>query len=173
MTILRANRMTRMPTRPRKGKRPTRPRLKTDVRADAGDVGRRSAVMRAVPSRSTSAEVHVQAAVRRLGFRPRMNDASLPGTPDLVFPARRKAIFVNGCFWHGHTCARGNRVPKSNTPYWLSKVQGNRCRDRRVIRELKQLGWSMLVVWECEISLGSSLERRLKRFLSVSRRRTA
>src|ERR1019366_8678174 len=107
------------------------------------------------------------------GFRPTTSDTSLPGTPDIVFPSRRKVILVHGCFWHGHTCPRGARVPKTNTAYWVDKVLRNRRRDRKVLRDLRGLGWNILVIWECQIRQDTPLQRRLARFLRTARSRRA
>ena len=126
----------------------------------------RSAVMRAVKARNTAPEL----AVRRLayaispGYRLHRND--IPGRPDLAYVGRRRAIFVHGCFWHGHSCARGARPPKTNAEYWSRKISGNRNRDERVRRRLRLAGWRVLVVWECELKNCDKLRRRLRAFLS-------
>lgn len=90
-------------------------------------------------------------ALHALGFRYRLHGQSLPGTPDLVFPGRRKVIFVNGCFWHSHDCKAGRVVPKTNADSWELKRRGTKTRDRRNRAELELLGWSVLAVWECEL----------------------
>lgn len=120
--------------------------------------------MRSVRSRDTQPEMLVRRVLHSMGYRYRLHDSSLPGSPDIVFRGRRKVVFVNGCFWHGHACARGSRVPKSNRPYWESKVAGNRARDVNVNAELETLGWSVLTVWECELH-NPSLPCRLRDFL--------
>lgn len=137
------------------------------MRADVFDPVKRSAVMRAVKSRDTAPELVVRAAVRELGFarRYRLNGASLPGKPDLVFGAMRKAMFVHGCFWHGHACKRGARQPKDNAAYWRAKIAGNRARDIASLKALRQAGWAALVVWECETRDASALKRKLGKFL--------
>src|SRR5947208_1580697 len=122
--------------------------------------------MRAVKGRDTGAELRVRRAVYRLGFRYRIHQRQLPGCPDLAFHGRRKAIFVNGCFWHGHHCARGARVPKNNRAYWTSKIARNRERDTKHCARLSAMGWSVLTVWECEIT-AAELEERLHTFLHV------
>ncbi len=126
----------------------------------------RSAIMRAVKSRDTRPEMAVRSLAHRLGFRFRLHRRSLPGCPDLVFVARRKAIFVNGCFWHGHDCKRGARMPKANAPYWRAKIAANRSRDARVRAELATAGWESLTVWECETRDAEALRARLLDFLS-------
>lgn len=127
----------------------------------------RSAVMRKVPSRDTKPELIVRRLVTVLGYRYRLHLAALPGKPDLVFNSRRKVIFVHGCFWHGHDCARGSRQPKTNIDYWHAKIAGNVARDARTFRALQDSGWSILAVWECETSKNqlNSLLDKLKLFL--------
>lgn len=137
------------------------------MRADVFDSAKRSAVMRAVKSRDTAPELTVRAAVRELGYarRYRLNGASLPGKPDLVFGAMRKAVFVHGCFWHGHDCKRGARQPKDNAAYWRAKINRNVARDRATLKTLRADGWSTLVVWECETRDRDQLARKLAKFL--------
>jgi DNA mismatch endonuclease (patch repair protein) len=102
-----------------------------------------------------------------MGYRYRLHVRALPGAPDIVFPARRKVIFVHGCFWHRHHCKRGRPVPKTRIDYWLPKLEGNRIRDRKHRRQLRQLGWEVLVVWECQTQPGRIdwLAERLVAFL--------
>ena len=138
------------------------------MRADVFDAEKRSAVMRAVRSRDTTPERTVRAAVRALGYarRYRLNGAHLPGSPDLVFTALDKVIFVHGCFWHGHDCKRGARRPKDNAAYWRAKIDRNRVRDSAALKALRCEGWSALVVWECETRDAAALSRKLAAFLS-------
>lgn len=138
-------------------------------RADVFDTAQRSAVMRAVKSRDTSPEQRVRAAVRAAGFarRYRLHGAQLPGKPDLVFTGLQKAIFVHGCFWHGHDCKRGARQPKDNADYWRAKIARNQTRDRAALKALRANGWSVLVVWECETREPGALTCRLAAFLST------
>lgn len=126
----------------------------------------RSSIMRAVRSRDTTPELIVRRVATNLGYRYRLHKATLPGKPDLVFSSRRKAIFVHGCFWHGHDCKRGSREPKSNVEYWRAKVQRNRQRDASVNAALTECGWSTLVVWECETRDHDELSARIARFLA-------
>jgi DNA mismatch endonuclease, patch repair protein len=124
----------------------------------------RSEIMRAVKSRDTKPEMIVRRLVHRLGYRYRLHRQDLPGKPDLTFPGRRKVVFMHGCFWHGHDCARGARVPKNNRDYWTAKIARNQARDANECERLRAMGWSVLTVWECEIKdLG--LESRLRAFL--------
>lgn len=108
--------------------------------------------------------MRVRQLAHRLGYRFRLHRRDLPGTPDLVFPGRRKAIFVNGCFWHQHNCPRGTR-PASNTDFWEDKLSKNVERDRKNIAALTSAGWSVLVVWECETKSLPTLSERLAGFL--------
>lgn len=125
----------------------------------------RSRIMRAVKGRDTSPELVVRKVVHGMGYRYRLHRRDLPGKPDLTFASRRKVIFVHGCFWHGHDCARGARVPKSNRDYWVSKIARNRERDARSRKKLMQLGWSSFAVWECELRDNMRLRRKLTAFL--------
>lgn len=117
-----------------------------------GDRASRSEIMRAVKSENTGPERALRSLLHRMGFRFRLHRVDLPGKPDLVLPKWRVCLFVHGCFWHGHDCARGDRVPKENREYWLAKVGKNRARDSRVRRELRRLGWRVVTVWECRLA---------------------
>ncbi|MDH4385366.1 MAG: DNA mismatch endonuclease Vsr [Caulobacter sp.] len=130
----------------------------TDVFSPA----KRSAVMRRVRSRDTGPERTVRKILTGLGLRYRLQRADLPGKPDIVMAGRRLAIFVHGCFWHGHDCARGARVPKQNQDYWLAKVGRNRARDSACSEALEAAGWRVSVVWECELRDLPGLTRRLQ-----------
>jgi DNA mismatch endonuclease (patch repair protein) len=133
--------------------------------ADVFNSHQRSAVMRAVRGKDTAPEMIVRRLLFALGYRYRLHVKSLPGQPDLVFPSRRKAIFVHGCFWHRHRCPRGDRMPKARREYWLRKLEGNRLRDRRHRAALARLGWRVLVVWECRTRDADRLAAALKKFL--------
>src|ERR1039458_9544262 len=111
----------------------------------------RSAIMRSVKSRDTKPEMAIRRFVHSLGYRFRLHRKSLPGSPDLVFPRLRKVVFVHGCFWHGHTCARGDRTPKNNRDYWISKITRNRERDQLNRNLLQEQGWGVFIMWECMI----------------------
>jgi DNA mismatch endonuclease (patch repair protein) len=121
--------------------------------------------MRQVRSQHTKPELLVRSVAHRLGYRFRLYRRDLPGAPDLVFPARAKVVFVHGCFWHGHTCRRGARPPQTNAEYWREKIARNKQRDRRHQRELRCLGWSVLVLWECQLRDQHKLMAKLSRFL--------
>lgn len=126
----------------------------------------RSAVMRSVRGANTKPELLVRRLVTALGFRYRIHRRDIPGTPDLAFIGRRKVIFVHGCFWHGHDCPRGKRVPKTNTQYWVSKIGRNQERDRQIKRRLESQRWLVLDIWECETKDESTVKEKLRSFLS-------
>ena len=138
------------------------PERSTDMFSPA----QRSWIMSQVHSQHTKPELLVRSLVHRLGYRFRLHRKDLPSAPDLVFPARRKVIFVHGCFWHGHPCPRGARLPKANADYWREKIARNCKRDRRHQRRLRQLGWSILVLWECQLHNQQQIAARLTRFLT-------
>jgi DNA mismatch endonuclease (patch repair protein) len=123
--------------------------------------------MRRVKGRDTKPEMIVRRALTRLGARYRLHRKDLPGSPDVAMPGRRLALFVHGCFWHGHDCARGARVPKQNRDYWLAKVARNRARDARNRDELAAMGWRAETLWECELKDAQALEGRLRALLQV------
>jgi DNA mismatch endonuclease (patch repair protein) len=127
----------------------------------------RRACMQAVKGRDTTPERIVRSILHRLGCRFALHRADLPGKPDIVMPSRRAVVFVHGCFWHGHGCARGRRRPVTNAPYWRAKIQRNRNRDRRTIAGLGRAGWRVLIVWECETRKPVELGQRLVRFLGI------
>src|ERR1700722_1374627 len=112
---------------------------------------RRSRLMRAGPTTKTAPELAIRSLLFRMGFRYRLHRRDLPGTPDIVFPGRKKAIFVNGCFWHGHSGCPKGRPPKSRPEYWLNKIERNAQNDLINIEKLDGLGWKTLTVWQCEL----------------------
>lgn len=122
----------------------------------------RSAVMRAVKSRDTGPERAVRAMLRHVAPGYRLNRADLPGKPDIVYVGRKLAIFVHGCFWHGHDCPRGARMPKTNADYWRAKIARNRARDARTLAAYAAMGWRTLVVHECELKAPGALAARLE-----------
>lgn len=127
----------------------------------------RSERMSRIRGKGSKAELLVRSLVHRLGYRYRLHGAKLPGKPDLVFPGRRKVIFVHGCFWHRHPdpdCKLA-RMPKSRQDFWGPKLEGNRARDLRQIAELRPLGWSVLEIWECQLRDASFLENEIRTFL--------
>jgi DNA mismatch endonuclease (patch repair protein) len=126
---------------------------------------KRSAVMARVKGKNTSPELAVRKALTGLGARYRLHRKDLPGKPDIVLPGRRLAIFVHGCFWHGHDCARGARVPQANRDYWVAKVARNQARDQRNRADLATAGWRVETVWECELKDAPALRARLEAML--------
>ena len=127
---------------------------------------KRSAVMRRVKGRDTTPELKVRKALTALGVRYRLNRKDLPGSPDIVMAGRQLAIFVHGCFWHGHDCARGSRVPKANRDYWVGKVARNKARDLAASEALSARGWRVETIWECDLKDAAALEARLVTLLS-------
>ena len=123
--------------------------------------------MAAIRGKDTKPERVVRSLVHRMGYRFRLHRRDLPGKPDLVFPGRRKVVFVHGCFWHRHPGCRFATVPATRREFWMDKLGGNRRRDLRVQRELRRLGWGVMVVWECQTRDLGRLEGRLRRFLGV------
>jgi len=141
--------------------------------ADRISPQQRSRVMAAVRSRNTAPEVYVRGRLHAAGFRFRLQNNHIPGRPDIVLPRFRIAVFVNGCFWHGHDCTRGKR-PASNTEFWNAKIDQNVQRDRRVRKELHTSGWSYVTLWECTLEKGTiALLRRLKKLSLVGRAHVA
>lgn len=106
--------------------------------------------MQAVRREHTGPEMAIRRALHARGYRFRVHDRTLPGSPDIVFSLRRKAVFIHGCFWHGHGCAKG-RLPKSRGEYWVPKIEANKARDERALSELRKAGWEALVVWQCQV----------------------
>lgn len=130
----------------------------------------RSRIMRAVRSRNTAPELAVRQILRSLGLTGyRLHRKDIPGKPDIAFVGRKKAIFVHGCFWHGHTCQRGHRIPKTNSGYWLNKISRNRHRDSEHRAALEKCGWTVMVVWECELRHTEALCKNLHSFVHDER----
>lgn len=126
----------------------------------------RRRIMQSVGTQNTGPEMIVRRLLHKAGYRYRLHRRSLPGTPDIVFPAKRKVIFVNGCYWHGHRCSKG-RLPKSRLDYWGPKIEKNKARDRRNVAALRRLGWKALTVWQCQTKDLDRLRARLVDFLDA------
>jgi len=127
----------------------------------------RSRHMARIKTRNTKPEMVVRSALHRLGYRFRLHRKDLPGTPDIVLPSRRLALFVHGCFWHGHkspSCKLG-RIPKSRAEFWVPKIEGNRERDRRKASALEDAGWRVATIWECQLADREGLPDRLRRLV--------
>jgi DNA mismatch endonuclease (patch repair protein) len=121
--------------------------------------------MSRIRSTNTRPEMFVRSLVHRMGYRFRLHGRDLPGKPDLVFPSRRKVIFVHGCFWHMHGCRFGSVKPKSNADYWQNKRLSNVERDKGHLAALKDAGWQVFIVWECQIKSPEKLRENLLEFL--------
>lgn len=133
----------------------------------------RSAIMARVKGRDTGPEMTVRRALRALGHRGyRLQRRDLPGRPDIAFIGAKRAIFVHGCFWHGHDCKRGARAPKTNADYWAAKIARNRARDAAAEAALAAAGWAVLTIWECALRDGPALSARLSAFMEAGRNTT-
>lgn len=118
---------------------------------DVHDKKTRSYNMARIKGRDTKPEILVRKFLHSKGFRYRLNYSKLPGKPDIVLPKYKTAIFINGCFWHGHHNCKYFVVPKTNTDWWLDKINTTKKRDRIIIKQLEELGWKVKVIWECEL----------------------
>lgn len=132
--------------------------------ADRWTKDTRSRLMSRVKNKNTRPELLVRSLLHRIGYRFRLHRRDLPGSPDIVLPKHRKAIFVHGCFWHGHDCPKGKR-PKTNREFWDAKLDLNIDRDRQNLEDLKRNGWEALTVWECELKDLEVAQIKLHRFM--------
>ncbi|RAN33507.1 very short patch repair endonuclease [Hyphomonas pacifica] len=128
----------------------------------------RSKIMASVAQRGTKPEMFVRRLCHALGYRYRLHVKALPGSPDLVFPCRKKVIFVHGCFWHRHPGCSRTTTPKTRTPFWKAKFDENVRRDARQLTELTTLGWESCIVWECETRNPIILRQKLSDYLEMS-----
>lgn len=133
--------------------------------ADVHTPEQRSRNMARIRGKDTRPEMFVRQLLHRMGYRFRLHRRDLPGKPDLVFPGRRKAIFVHGCFWHMHDCRWGRVEPATNAEFWGGKRNGTVERDRRALAALDAAGWQALVVWECSMRQPEQLRNELAAFL--------
>lgn len=133
--------------------------------ADRWTKDTRSRLMSRVKNKNTRPELLVRSLLHRIGYRFRLHRRDLPGSPDIVLPKHRKAIFVHGCFWHGHDCPKGKR-PKTNREFWEAKLDLNIDRDRQNLEDLKRNGWEALTVWECELKDLEVAQIKLHRFMT-------
>jgi DNA mismatch endonuclease (patch repair protein) len=134
------------------------------IMADTRTQEQRRRIMQSVGQKDTLPEMLVRRLAHALGHRFRLHRRDLPGRPDLVFPRARKVIFVHGCYWHGHGCAKG-QLPKSRIDYWGPKIARNRQRDAEAVDKLESSGWSVMTIWQCEAIQPEKLLRILKGFL--------
>lgn len=133
---------------------------------DSLDANRRSDNMRRIRSTNTRPEILLRSSLHRAGYRFRLHCDDLPGKPDIVFPGRRKVIFVHGCFWHQHQGCREGRLPATRLDYWVPKLKRNQDRDAATLRRLLSLGWEVAIVWECELEKSfPAIPDRVKAFL--------
>ncbi len=121
---------------------------------------KRSEIMASVKQKDTKQEITVRKYLFSKGFRFRKNDKRLPGSPDIVLPKYKVAIFVHGCFWHGHEC-RAGRLPSSNNEFWEKKIDRNKERDKQNKKQLEVLGWKVIVIWQCELKNHAAANERL------------
>ena len=130
---------------------------------------RRSENMSRIRSKGMKPEIAVRRLAHSLGYRYRLHRKDLPGKPDLVFPGKKKVIFVHGCFWHLHSDpqCKLSRIPKSNQEYWVPKLEGNAKRDREHQMLLREMGWDCLIIWECQVRTGIGLAQLIRRFLEA------
>lgn len=135
--------------------------------ADVFNPEKRSEIMSHVRNKSTAPEIQLRSLLHRAGYRFRIGVKELPGKPDIVLAKYKTAIFVNGCFWHGHSCQRGHR-PATNVHFWNEKIEKNIKRDKKVAGELAKLGWHVLVVWQCELKSANqvALMQKIEDYLS-------
>jgi len=115
--------------------------------------------------KDTSPEIYVRGLVHCLGYRYRLHRRDLPGCPDMVFPGKKKVIFINGCYWHRHNCKKGRSMPATRKDFWQPKFKKTILRDKRNLKKLRLLGWKILVIWECQMQDAEKLTRRLRAFL--------
>lgn len=127
----------------------------------------RSRIMGSVRTKNTGPEKAIRAILTKSGYRYRLHRKDLPGTPDIVFPGKRKVIFVNGCFWHGHLGCSKATLPQTRTDYWLPKIAKNRENDKRNQEVLEGMGWHVLTVWQCELRTPIELQSKLASFLDA------
>lgn len=127
-------------------------------------------VMRKVRRENTVPEMIVRRVLHRMGYRFRLHRRDLPGRPDIVLPKHKAVVFVHGCFWHGHPGCRRATRPTSNVEFWTHKLDRNTERDRKAIAALEEMGWRVLVLWECEVKITAAMESMIKGFLGAARR---
>lgn len=127
---------------------------------------KRSEIMRKVKNKNTKPEMIIRELLIQMGYKYRLSTKKLHCKPDIIFPSRKKVIFINGCFWHGHDCKRGH-LPETNKEFWQKKIQKNIERDQINYSECNKEGWSYLILWQCEIKSSNTdyLKTRLMKFL--------
>ncbi len=135
---------------------------------DIFDTQKRSEVMSRVRSKDTKPELLVRRHLHARGLRYRLHDKRLPGRPDLLFPSRHIALFVHGCFWHGHEGCKKATIPATRPEFWQAKIEANKTRDVRTKSELEASGWNVIVIWECSLNQSTldDLARQIKKLRS-------
>jgi DNA mismatch endonuclease (patch repair protein) len=128
---------------------------------------KRSKIMARVKQANTHPEKAVRSTLHRLGYRFRVHRKDLPGNPDIVLPKYKRIVFVHGCFWHGHKGCKRSARPATNVVFWNQKLSANESRDRRVVRQLRKQGWTVLVIWGCETTNNDRIKEKLLKFLST------
>ena len=132
---------------------------------DIYDKEKRSWVMSRISGKNTQPEIIVRKLAYSMGYRYRINYPKLPGKPDIVFTKLKKVIFIHGCFWHGHECCKKSKKPSTNQEFWDKKINDTISRDYKKIEELQTLGWSVLVIWQCELNDLAYLKQKIEKFL--------
>jgi DNA mismatch endonuclease (patch repair protein) len=136
--------------------------------ADVFTKSKRSWIMAKVHSHDTSPEIIVRSTLHRLGYRFRLYSDKLPGKPDIILPRFHKLIFVHGCFWHQHKGCKASARPSSHSEYWNKKLDKNVLRDKRNLAALKNAGWDILIIWECQILKKISIVNKIKKFMKTA-----
>lgn len=136
------------------------------VVVDSVSKEKRSWIMGRVKGQNTRPEKLVRSLLHRMGYRFRIQRADLPGRPDIVLPKYHAVIFVHGCYWHRHDCPNGKRLPKTRLDFWLPKLEGNRLRDVKNQEKLVQMGWKVLILWECMLKDKIFLQEKIRCFLT-------
>ncbi len=126
----------------------------------------RSRNMSAIKSKNTKPEIAVRKLLHSMGYRFRLHRKDLPGSPDIVLPKYKTIIFVHGCFWHRHENCKYASTPKTRKEFWENKFNANKIRDQKILKEIKNLGWKFIIIWECEARNIRSIEEKIKRFLN-------
>jgi DNA mismatch endonuclease (patch repair protein) len=134
---------------------------------DVHTPAQRSRNMAAIKAKNTTPEIVVRRIAHQLGYRFRLHCRKLPGAPDIVFPRLRKIVLVHGCYWHMHSCRWGRVKPKTNAKFWQTKRAGNVKRDRRNLEALRQAGWSVLIIWECDTRDPIGIKKKISTFLDL------
>jgi len=126
---------------------------------------KRSDIMSNIGNKDTKPELRIRSLLHQMGYRFRLHRKDLPGKPDIVLPKYKTVIFIHGCYWHRHTCKKGRSTPTSNREFWEEKFSKNIERDKRNLVELKNIGWNIITIWQCELKNMEKIQSRLKSHL--------